>query len=158
MVKQESESATLSSKPSFMVYLLAGYMWLFIHRPFEVWPWLGAYHAERVYVLTIIVFWFIFARKGWISCRNNLPVFLMLLTLGMGVLMSTYAGFDYVEDWVKIFLFYVLLITSVQREEDLRFLVFAFVFAVAVYELHSLTEFINGRHVYRMGTRRMVGV
>ncbi len=24
-----------------MIWLLGGYMWLFIHRPFEVWPWLG---------------------------------------------------------------------------------------------------------------------
>ena len=26
-----------------MIYLLIGYMWLFVHRPFEVWPWLGAW-------------------------------------------------------------------------------------------------------------------
>ena len=32
-----------------MTSLVAGYMWLFIHRPFEVWPWISAYHVERVY-------------------------------------------------------------------------------------------------------------
>ena len=34
-----------------MRWLLIGYMFLFIDRPFEVWPWLGDLHVERVYML-----------------------------------------------------------------------------------------------------------
>ena len=30
-----------------MIYWLGGYMWLFIHRPFEVWPALGALQVEQ---------------------------------------------------------------------------------------------------------------
>ena len=30
-----------------MIWMLGGYMWLFVHRPFEVWPWLGDLQIER---------------------------------------------------------------------------------------------------------------
>jgi hypothetical protein len=54
-----------------MIYLLGGYMWLFIHRPFEVWPWLGKLHIERVYMLATILYWAIAGDKQWISNRLN---------------------------------------------------------------------------------------
>ena len=40
-----------------MIYLLIGYMWLYIHRPFEVWPLVGTIHLERVYVLITLAYW-----------------------------------------------------------------------------------------------------
>jgi hypothetical protein len=40
-----------------MRWLLIGYMLLFIHRPFEVWPWLGDLHIERIYMLLTIAAW-----------------------------------------------------------------------------------------------------
>ena len=32
-----------------MMYLLGGYIWLFIQRPFEYWTMLGDLHVELVY-------------------------------------------------------------------------------------------------------------
>ena len=37
--------------------------WLFVHRPFEVWPILGAIQLERVYVLITLVCWFFYPKK-----------------------------------------------------------------------------------------------
>ena len=34
-----------------MLWILIGYMFLFIHRPFEIWPALGTLHIERLYML-----------------------------------------------------------------------------------------------------------
>jgi O-antigen ligase len=141
-----------------MIFILIGYMWLFIHRPFEVWPWLGAYHIERVYIIAVIVYWAVAAEKRWLSCRSNLPVFLLAATFLLASAISPFAGFAYVEDWFKILVFYVLLITSIRTERDLKILVAAFVCITALYELHSLREFICGRYKYEMGTKRMVGV
>jgi hypothetical protein len=31
-------------------------MWLFIHRPFEIWPVLGTTQIERVYIIINVVF------------------------------------------------------------------------------------------------------
>ena len=38
-----------------MHWLLIGYMFLFIHRPFEVWPVLGDFHVERIYILATVL-------------------------------------------------------------------------------------------------------
>src|SRR5436190_843651 len=39
-----------------VLWILIGYMFLFIHRPFEVWPSLGEMHLERVYAVGRHVF------------------------------------------------------------------------------------------------------
>ena len=36
-----------------MIWLLGGYMWLFVHRPFEVWPALGSLQIERGYMFVV---------------------------------------------------------------------------------------------------------
>src|SRR5438270_797743 len=38
-----------------MRWVLIGYMFLFIHRPFEVWPVLADLHIERVYMLCALL-------------------------------------------------------------------------------------------------------
>ena len=50
-----------------MRWLLIGYMFLFIDRPFEVWPWLGDMHIERIYMLLTIIAWTVYPYKRWIS-------------------------------------------------------------------------------------------
>ena len=45
-----------------MVWLLLGYMFLFIHRPFEVWPVLGTFHQAPAAVET-----------GPVNPENQLP-------------------------------------------------------------------------------------
>lgn len=141
-----------------MIYLLIGYMWLFIHRPFEVWPWIGAFHVERVYMLATIAYWAFCAPKTWIPCRSHFAVFLLAITFFFASQFGSYATFAYVENWFKVLVFYVLLVTSVRDQRDLKLLVTGFVCLTAIYELHSLREYFNGRGVYRMGTWRMVGV
>ncbi len=32
-------------------------MWLFVHRPFEVWPWLGDLRVEHIYMLGTVFYW-----------------------------------------------------------------------------------------------------
>ena len=40
-----------------MRWLLIGYMFLFVHRPFEFYLALGELHVERVYMLGMILVW-----------------------------------------------------------------------------------------------------
>lgn len=143
-----------------MLWLLVGYMWLFVHRPFEVWPWLGALHVERVYMLVTIAYWTIFAEKHWTSNRLN-PAFLLLGTaIVLSNLLSPYAiTFDLtVQNWLKIAVFYVLVMSTVTSDQDLRRLVVGFLVCMGLYLGHSFCEFLFGRHEYRMGVVRMVGV
>jgi O-antigen ligase len=143
------------------VWLLIGYMWLFIHRPFEVWPALGDIHLERVYMGGMLVCWLCFAKKQWIASRFHLPFALFSSVLLLSWMTSRYdseQGAHVVEDYLKIIVFYVLLVTTVHDEKTLRTLTAGYLVAVALYAGHSLWEYRNGRHYFRMDTVRMIGV
>src|SRR5271156_5084239 len=54
-------------RTSLMHWLLIGYMFLFIHRPFEFWTVLGDMHIERLYVVGVFLVWLV-QPKRW--CPN----------------------------------------------------------------------------------------
>jgi len=143
-----------------MIWLLGGYIWLFIHRPFEVWPVLGTLHFERVYMIVTIAYWAVAADKTWIPNRLNAAFMFFWAAVLAAWLVSPYRdmGTSAVEDYFKLVVFYVLVVSTVRDERNLKWLVFAFVMAMGLYMAHSLREFFCGRQVYRMGTMRMVGV
>ncbi len=144
-----------------MVWILLGYMWLFLHRPFEVWPILATIRLERLYMIFTILAWFVIAPKTWTSNRNNIGVFLIGTAIFFATLMSPYSGFGdnlATENWFKCYLVFLLIMTSVKTEKDLKILVTGFVLCFTLYMLHSYREYHNGRGVYRMGIWRMVGV
>ena len=140
-----------------MVWLLIGYMWLFIHRPFEIWPWLGAIHVERVYMILTILCWLL-SGPGF-PARNRLHPYLGLFTLVMFAswLLSPYqaAGDKTVEDWLKYVVFYGLLVTSVCTEKDLRGVVAGYVAVMTLFMAHCLWEYFNGRAMYAQGIVRL---
>ena len=143
-----------------MIWLLVGYMWLFIHRPFEVWPWMGDLHIERVYMIATIAYWMLFARKTWTSNRATWGIGFLALAIVLATLFSHSTDFNNggVQEWFKVLVFCFLVMSSVNEERDLRILIVAFIAITGLYELHSLREYLCGRGEYRMGTWRMNGV
>jgi O-antigen ligase len=145
-----------------MVWMLGGYMWLFIHRPFEVWPWLGDFQIERIYMLLMIAFWAVQPNKGWLPNRLHaaIVVFTLVLTLAWVASPFMYSPGcpDAVENYFKVAVFYILVVTSVRDEKSLKTLLFLFLVAVCLYDCHSMREYLCGRCQRRMGTNRMIGV
>jgi O-antigen ligase len=143
-----------------MIWLLGGYMWLFVHRPFEVWPVLGVLQLERAYMLMMIVVWFATPRKAWLPNRMHAALAFFTLALTVGWLASPYMdkSVDLVENYFKVAVFYILVITTVRDEDGLRRLVQLYLLAVGLYMVHSLREYMAGRMQWRMGTSRMIGV
>jgi hypothetical protein len=143
-----------------MLWILIGYMFLFIHRPFELWPALGAIHLERIYMAATLLAVAVWPGKQW--PRNSLHWAFAAFAAAVVVswLLSPWAdiGQTVVANYFKILVFYVLLVLVVHSERDLQRLVFAFLVVMAVYMSHSLREYFCGRHVYRMGIMRMIGV
>ena len=139
-----------------MCWLIAGYMWLFIHRPFEVWPRLGDLRIERVYMLITLAAWLCSSNKMWLSNRLNVAFLVFFVALVAAWLASPFrdACMQNVEDYAKVGVVYVLVITCVRDEQKLRFLMIAFLACMALYMTHSLWEYRNGRHGWRMGTAR----
>lgn len=143
-----------------MPYLLVGYMFLFIDRPFEVWTWLGDLRVERVYMLVTLAVWAVHPGKRWLGNPQHAAYAAFAAAVAGGWLMSPWvdAGQPIVEDWFKVVVFYVLLVTTVNTEKALKTVAVGFVAVMGVYLLHSFKEFLGGRHTFRMGIARMIGV
>jgi O-antigen ligase len=145
-----------------MIWLLGGYMWLYVHRPFEVWPALGVLQFERGYMLVMLLAWAVTPTKGLAANRIHLALGLFSVVILGSWVLSPYADrpgvWDVVDNFLKVSVFYVLVVTAVRDERGLRLLALLFLGAVALYMAHSLWEFLHGRYVWRMGTRRMIGV
>lgn len=144
-----------------MIWLLGGYLWLYVHRPFEVWPFLGTLQIERLYALGMIAFWAVSPKKSWCSNRLNLAFLFFAFSLIVSWTNSPFPphlGEKICEDFGKVFIIYVLLTTSIQNEADLRKILTMFFVALFFYQTHSFLEFLNGRHEVRMSTIRMIGV
>jgi len=145
-----------------MIWLLGGYMWLFVHRPFEVWPSLGDLQVERVYMLLMVAYWAVQPNKGWAPNRIHAALAVFTLVVTAAWVASPYMGapgcLDTVENYYKVIVFYVLVVSSVRDEGALRKLVLMFLASVALYMSHSLLEYAAGRCQWRMGIRRMIGV
>ena len=92
-----------------MIWLLAGYMWLFIHRPFEIWPVLATCHIERVYVITII-FWLSSGQMIFAGNRLHRYFAAFIVVMLASWLVSPYQedGQGEVENYLKYAVFYVL--------------------------------------------------
>jgi len=136
-------------------------MWLFIHRPFEVWPVLGTLQIERVYMIGMLITW-LFSPKGWVANRIHWVTVFFSIVLLTTWLLSPYMDEPLcsatVEDFFKVIVFYFLVLTTVRDEHSLKLLITLFLGAVGLYMAHSFWEFLGGRYEYRMGIRRMNGV
>jgi O-antigen ligase len=143
-----------------MPWLLVGYMLLFIHRPFEIWPILGDIHIERVYIAFVSLLWLVSSKKRWVSNLQHFTYFGFAAAILCCWMLSPWAekGQQGVENWFKILFFYILLVTVGTNPKSLRTLAFGFLLVMCIYMLHSFKEFLGGRHTYRMGIVRMIGV
>jgi O-antigen ligase len=143
-----------------MHWLLIGYMFLFIDRPFEVWPWLGDLHVERLYMLVTLAAWCVYPNKKLVPS----PLHAAFAAFAAAVLVCWASSpwsaetQDRVEDWFKVVVFYVLVVTTVHDERGLQRMAVGFVAVMGLYLLHSFREFLLGRHTFRMGIARMIGV
>lgn len=143
-----------------MIWLLGGYMWLFVHRPFEIYTILGTLQIERAYMILMLVCWLASPRKKLEGNRLHLALACFSLAMVVCWALSPYRDVtaDVLEIYLKVMVFYFLVVTSVRDETDLRRLVALFLVAVGVYMTHSALEYLHGRHQWRMGVSRMVGV
>jgi O-antigen ligase len=143
-----------------MRWVLIGYMFLFIHRPFEVWPVLGDLHIERLYMLGALLALVVYGGKKWLPNGQHFAYLAFAAAVIVCWLGSRWAdkGEVAVENYCKLLVFYLLVVLVVHDEDGLRHLLLGFLAVMALYMLHSLREYIGGRHTFRMGIARMIGV
>lgn len=122
---------------------------------------MGTFRVERVYMIITLIAWLTIAQKQLTENKINFAVVLFALAMTVSTVMSPYTNpFDSAvyQNWLKYLVFYVLVMTSVKSEKDLKILVTAYLLVFFIYMLHSYREFLNGRYDWAMGTKRMIGV
>ncbi len=143
-----------------MLWLLIGYMYLFIHRPFEVWPALGEIRLELLYALFTGAAWLMYPGKRWLPNPLNRAMLAFVLALLTCWVVSPWSDLTVglMDKYLKQLFFYLLLVTVVHEEKGLERVVKAFFFITTFYMVHSLWQFAHGRHHFRMGIVRLIGV
>lgn len=143
-----------------MIWLLGGYIFLYVYRPWEVFPSLASFYPEKIYMLTVMAYWAIWPGKSLRFNRVYPAMVVFFLVMVVSWIISAYRDktFDAIETHAKIMVFFVLFVTSVKTDQDLRALVWFFVASVAFYALHSYYEYLGGRYEFRMDFKRLIGV
>lgn len=142
-----------------MIYLILGYIYLAIHRPMEIWPVLEPFRVELVYFSFLCLTWII-APKRFSFDRQQLAVVLIGAAVALAWALSPWAdrGAIAVKNYTFVLVFALILATCVRDEPGLDRVLLAFLGVMALYMLHSVWEYRSGRHVFRMGIVRLVGV
>ena len=129
-----------------MIWLLIGYMWLYVHRPFEIWPVLANLRIERVYMIVTILCWLM--SRPTLPRANRLHWFFaafILVMLASWMVSPCGDKGDYVvQNYLKFAVFYVLLVTTVRTEQDLRRIVVGYLAVMTLWMAHCLREYYNG--------------
>lgn len=144
-----------------MIWMIGGYIWLFLHRPFEFYHWLGDIRIERVYMISTLVVWLLAPGKGWSSNRLHKAMLIFTLAIICCWFASPFnsaLGEKVWEEHYKVGVLYLLIVTTVNDEKKLKQLMTCVFASLMLYQLHSLWEFFNGRYEFRQGIARLLGI
>ncbi|HEX4589470.1 MAG TPA: O-antigen ligase family protein [Gemmataceae bacterium] len=142
-----------------MIYLMIFYVYLAIHRPMEIWQALGDMRPELIYFTLLSLAWVVAAK------RVRSPALLFAIGGMATAFLFSWAMSPWAEkaefvvkNYTFVVVFALIMATAVRDERALYKLVAAFMVVMAIYMLHSVREYVGGRHVFRMGIARLVGV
>lgn len=144
-----------------MLWLVVGYMFLFIFRPYEYWTILADLRIERLYMLGLMVLVFVSTRKRYIPHRINAVVlgFFAIMLLSAVTAYNTDAAFDVTFNYFKLLVFYFIVILTIEDEEQLKLFITAYIGVMFIYIGKSAWEFfVHDRYEWRMGIKRMTGI
>lgn len=144
-----------------MLWLIIGYMFLFVFRPFEYWPTLGDYRIERVYMIVLLIVLFLWRGKRYLphAINNAILLFLGIMLVSSVWAFSTGDAYRATFDYFKLVVFYFVILLTIKDERQLKAFVIAYIAVMFLYVGKSAWEFfVHGRYVYTMGIKRMPGI
>jgi O-antigen ligase len=136
------------------------YIFLVIERPWESIRYLEGIPLERTFAIVMIIVALAVGKFKIVRSPTNKWVYglLALHFLLAPFAFNTTDAIDQGIEYAKMVVLYLLMLSVADDEETLKMLIKAYVFTMLFYMLHSLWEYNNGRHVWRMGITRMIGV
>jgi len=156
----KSETRLPDSLPLWMV---AGYLGLFVIRPWEqLFPRLAPIHFELIYAIAAILV-AVFSRKTKMPgvSLQSITIFMFVIALALSGLL----GISFSTSWPPFYEYltqvvcYFLLMMSIRSYRDLQFILASYIGSMFLYLSKAQWEFfLNGQHRYDMGVMRMVGI
>jgi len=151
---------TKTQKHSVVLILVCIYIFLLIERPWESIRYLYDIPIEKPFAIALIIIAILHNKFRIVSSPTNIWVY-GLLAIHFILAPFAFNSGDAIAqgiEYAKMVVLYLLMLSVAEDEEALKMLVKAYVITMILYATHSLWEYHNGRHVYRMGIIRMVGV
>ena len=147
---------------SVPLWMAGVYVALFIIRPWEeLFPWLGDLRFERVYALCMIASVALSKKRHFEMSFQALTVVLFVLSMGLSAVFAfntSLAGDAFLE-YLKLIVFYFVLIMVVRTPYQLVFIVTCYIAAMTAYLAKSQWEFFfHGQNRYDMGVYRLIGI
>jgi hypothetical protein len=144
-----------------MIWLLVGYMFLEIHRPYEIWMWMARIYVERWYMIAVIGYWLLrrpsLPRANRLHWRFGLFIAVMLASWFASPYEKT--GDPAVEGYLKHAVFYFMLVATIRTQQDLRKIVWGYLGVMTLWMVHSLREYyFFGNRTWAQGLLRLVPV
>jgi hypothetical protein len=142
-----------------MIYLMIFYVYLSIHRPMEIWKPLGDLRPELIFFTLLTAAWTVAGK------RFRSPMLLFSIVGMAAAFVGSWALSPWAEkaeivvkNYTLVVVFALIVATALRDERSLYTLLTVFLVVMALYMLHSVWEYKNGRHVYRMSIARLVGI
>jgi len=146
-----------------IAWLLVGYMWLFVHRPHEIWTAVAEYRIVLIYMLGVAFIWIL----AWISNTDGkrplgnvftLAVLFYTVAITLSALFGSYAD-AYSREiwlaWLRYTFFFVILMTSVKTERDLKIVTTGLVVVFFLWMAHSYYGYLLGNAFFSAGAFRI---
>ncbi|MDP2896294.1 MAG: O-antigen ligase family protein [bacterium] len=143
-----------------MLYIIYGYLFLFIIRPFDNWDILGAIRLEKMYGLFMLSALAVYRRKRSIRSRQTNAVFALLGAMGLSLAFSYNFAFAWTAFYkhCTLVVFYIVILATLKNESELRGFVIVYIATMALYQLLSLREYLFfGRGSWSGGIWRLTG-
>jgi hypothetical protein len=153
----------LPKAKKIIIALIILYFWFLISNPQNRFIILGTLHIEKFLIVIIIGLTLCYERVKITNVKRSLFVIALYGAMLLSYLLSPYKSFYLVDFWFehywKVIILYFILELSISSVEDLNQVMFGFLIASTIYQMHSWLDFIvGGSYVYQQGIRRMVGV
>lgn len=154
------EATSPQYKASTVLIMVCIYIFLVIERPWESIRYLQGWPIERTFAIALIIVAFINDKFRIVNSPANKWVYGLL---AIHFILAPFAfntgdAVDQGIEYAKMVILYLLMLSVADNANSLKLLIKAYVFSTMFYVFHSINEFINGRHVWRMGISRMIGV
>lgn len=144
-----------------LFWIVVGYLFLFIFRPYEFKPVLGEYHIERIYMIVLLIATFLSQKKRYIPHMISRSVIVFFLVMIVSAISGIYPShsYEFLQDYFKLIVFYFIIVLVIQNENELTKFVLSYIGVMFLYTSKSAWEFfINDRYNWAMGLKRMGGV